>query len=189
MLILFRSPKTRSDQQISSDQEFIYSIDIIGYVDIPEYVLKEYLLPENYGKPKIEIGNYYLSWNDKSPGIPQKEVSELKTFLRNAITYFGIMFEVLNSVWKTKNFQKQQVPREFNPFVSILHHNKMRKISYDLYMAPDGSTFIDRLERIGISKVSGLTKDNGITENQARKSILHLKWTLGELLFNRQRTD
>jgi hypothetical protein len=158
-------------------------------VDIPEYILKEYLLPKNYERPEIEIGNYYLNWNDKSLGIHQKEISELKTFLKNAITHIRIIFEILNNIRKTKNFQKQQLPTEFDPFVRILHHNKMRKISYDLYMGPDGSTFIDRLERIEINKAHGLTKGNGIPESQYNKSVLHLKWSLGELLFNRQVMD
>jgi hypothetical protein len=158
-------------------------------VDIPEYILKEYLLPKNYERPKIEIGNYYLNWNDKSLGIHQKEISELKTFLKNAITHFRIIFEVLNNIRNPKNFQKQQLPRELNPFVRILHHNKMHKISYDLYMGLDGSTFIDRLERIEINKAHGLPKGNGIPESQYNKSVLHLKWSLGELLFNRQVMD
>jgi hypothetical protein len=158
-------------------------------VDVPEYILKEYLLPKNYERPKIEIGNYYLNWNDKSLGIHQKEIPELKTFLKNAITNFRIIFEVLNNIRKPKNFQKRQLPREFNPFVRILHHNEMNKISYDLYMGPDGSTFIDRLERIEINKAHGLTKGNGIPESQFNKSVIHLKWSLGELLFNRQVMD
>jgi hypothetical protein len=56
-------------------------------------------------------------------------------------------------------------------------------------MGPDGSTFIDRLERIEINKAHGLTKGNGIPESQFNKSVIHLKWSLGELLFNRQVMD
>ena len=48
-------------------------------------------------------------------------------------------------------------------------------------MDRDGSTFIDRLERIEIRKENELTKDNRII-----KSVLHLKWNIGELLFARQ---
>jgi hypothetical protein len=55
-------------------------------------------------------------------------------------------------------------------------------------MAPDGSTFIDRLERIEIRKENELTKDNRIINRQYGKSIIHLKWNIGELLFARQRT-
>ena len=55
-------------------------------------------------------------------------------------------------------------------------------------MAPDGSTFIDRLERIEIHKENELTKDNRVINRQYSKSVLHLKWNIGELIFARQRT-
>jgi len=53
-------------------------------------------------------------------------------------------------------------------------------------MAPDGSTFIDRLERIEIHKENELTKDNRIINRRYSKSVLHLKWNIGELIFARQ---
>ena len=158
------------------------------FLDIPEHIVREYLTPKNYEKPKIEIGNYYLNWNHESYGIHQKEVSELKLFLKNAITYFEIIFEVLNQLQKSRDLQKRRLAREFNCLVRILHQNKGHVISYDLYMAPDGSTFIDRLERIEIHKENELTKDNRIINRRYSKSVLHLKWNIGELLFARQRT-
>jgi len=54
-------------------------------------------------------------------------------------------------------------------------------------MARDGSTLIDRLERIKIRKEIELTKDNRIINRQYNKSVLHLRWNIGELLFARQR--
>jgi hypothetical protein len=147
-------------------------------LEIPEPVAKEHLIPMNYEKPKIEIGNYYLEWNDDSYGIYQKEISELKTFLKNAISYFGIIFEVLSDLQRSKHVGKRQLQKEFNPFILILHHNKDRTISYDLYMASDGTTLIDRLERIVI-------QDGTNINSHFTKSPFHLKWNLGELLFNR----
>ena len=44
-------------------------------------------MPKDYDRPRIVIGNYYLKWNDKSYGIPQKEVHELKRFITNAIPF------------------------------------------------------------------------------------------------------
>ena len=109
-------------------------------------------MPKNYEKPEIEIDNYYLEWNDDSYGISQKEVSELKSFLKNAISYFGIIFELKTDLQKSKRVRKRQLYKEFNPFILILHHNKDHIISYDLYMASDGTTLIDRLERVEIEK-------------------------------------
>ena len=147
-------------------------------MEIPEPVAKEHLIPMNYEKPKIEIGNYYLEWNVDSFGIYQKEISELKTFLKNAISYFGIIFELLSDLQTSKHMVKRQLHKEFNPFILILHHNKDRTISYDLYMASDGTTLIDRLERIVI-------QDGTNINSHFTKSPFHLKWNLGELLFNR----
>jgi hypothetical protein len=51
--------------------------------------VREHLIPKNYEKPKIEIGNYYLEWNNDSYGIYQKEISELKAFLKRVISLVG----------------------------------------------------------------------------------------------------
>jgi len=80
-------------------------------LEIPEPVVKEHLIPKNYEKPKIEIGNYYLEWNDDSYGIYQKEISELKAFLKNTISYFGIIFEVLSDLQRSKHVGKRQLQR------------------------------------------------------------------------------
>jgi hypothetical protein len=154
-------------------------------LQIPEPIVIEHLIPKNYEKPKIEIGNYYLEWNDDSYGIHQKEISELKAFLKNAVSYFGIIFEVLSDLQRSKNIGKRQLRKEFNPFILILHHNKDHIISYDLYMALDGTTFIDRLERIEIQRNGELLKDGINFNSHFTKPPFHLKWNLGELLFNR----
>lgn len=162
-------------------------LKIRDFLDIPEHIVREYLTPKNYEKPKIEIGNYYLNWNHDSYGIQQKEVTELKLFLKNAITYFEIIFVVLNDLQKSRDLQKRRLSRELNPLVRILHNNKDHIVSYDLYMARDGSTFIDRLERIEICKENEFTKDNRIFNREYSKSVFHLKWNIGEVLFSRQR--
>lgn len=53
-------------------------------------------------------------------------------------------------------------------------------LSYDLYMASDGSTFIDRTERFEI------IKSTNVQQIRYNNSEFYLKWNLGELLFNRQ---
>ena len=57
-------------------------------------------------------------------------------------------------------------------------------------MGSDGSTFIDRVEGI---EVSNNNNDNNILAYKGKlrqghdvKPVLYLKWSLGELLFNRQ---
>lgn len=156
-------------------------------MEIPESIVKEYLIPENYEKPKIEIGNYYLKWNADSYGIYQKEISELKGFLKNGISHFGIIFELLNDLHKSKHVEKRQLHKEFNQFILIIHHNKDHAISYNLYMSSDGTTFIDRLESIKIQRNEELLKDGTSINRHNTKSLFHLEWNLGELLFYRQR--
>lgn len=64
-------------------------------------------------------------------------------------------------------------------------------------MHPDGSTFIDRIEGIEPTTTAAMVtpkNDNdhiveqkvNIEQKYPFKPLLYLKWTLGELLFNRQ---
>ncbi len=65
---------------------------------ITQDIVAQYVISNGYEKPRIEIGNYYLKWNDKSYGISRKEISELEGFLKNVIPYFDVMYELLNSL-------------------------------------------------------------------------------------------
>ena len=152
-------------------------------MNITESIVKEYLIPEEYEKPKIEINSYFLKWNDKSYGISQKEVSELKRFLKNAIPHFDIIYELLNSLETSRAKEKRFLHKEFAPDIHLSYSNKDdRMVRYELYMGSDGSTFIDRTERFEI-----INKDeSGYAQRPYVKSELFLKWSLGELLFNRQ---
>ena len=66
---------------------FISYLKSISKLKITEYVIFQYIMSGEYYRPKIEVGNYYLQWNEKSYGIPQKERAELKEFLNMAIQY------------------------------------------------------------------------------------------------------
>jgi hypothetical protein len=110
----------------------------------------------------------------------------LKGFLKNGISHFGMIFELLNDLHKSKHVGKRQLHKEFNPFILILHHSKDHTISYNLYIASDGTTFIDRLERIEIQRNEELLKDGTNINRHYTKSRFHLEWNLAELLFNRQ---
>ena len=65
---------------------------------ITEDIVGQYIISNEYVKPRIEIGHYYLEWNDKSYGIYQKEMSELKGFLKNIIPYFDAIYQMLHSL-------------------------------------------------------------------------------------------
>lgn len=156
-------------------------------LDISESILKEHLISEDYDRPRIEMSNYYLKWNDESYGISQKETPELKRFLANVIPFFDTSYELLNTLEKPKHKRKYRLFRELCPQIRISHRNRdHHTVSYELHMHPDGSTFIDRIEGMETIKNNKdiIKKANIQREND--KPILYFKWNLGELLFNRQ---
>jgi hypothetical protein len=163
-------------------------------LNIPQSTIKEYLVPNNYCKPKIEIRNYYLNWNDESYGISQKEINELKKFLTNAIPFFDTSYELLNSFEKAKYKDQYRLHKELSPTINISYVNKhinhYNIVRYELNMHPDGSTFIDRIEGIEpIRTITGSDNDTAVkkadVQRHQAKPIFYIKWTLGEVLFNR----
>jgi hypothetical protein len=50
---------------------------------------------------RIEVGNYYLKWNEETYGIQQNEISELKGFLKDAVPFFKASYEILNNLQKS----------------------------------------------------------------------------------------
>ncbi|MFL6319900.1 MAG: hypothetical protein ACJ72Q_05460 [Nitrososphaeraceae archaeon] len=164
-------------------------------MDTPESILNDHLIPKDYYKPKIEIRNYYLKWNDESYGIPQKEIPELKKFVTYAIPFFDVSYEVLNNLQKPKYRDKYRLYKELSPRIFISHTIKHSYIvRYELHMLSDGSTFIERIEGVEEKEAttSKIKNDNDTKVNSQRrhfKPIFHLKWTLGELLFNRQKLE
>ena len=156
-------------------------------MDISESILKEHLISQDYDRPRIEMSNYYLKWNDEFYGISQKETPELKRFLSNVIPFFHTSYELPNTLEKPKREGKYRLFRELCPQIRISHRNKDHQmVSYELHMHSDASTFIDRIERIETIKNNKdiIKKANIRRENV--KPILYFEWKLGELLFNRQ---
>jgi hypothetical protein len=152
-------------------------------LDVPESVLNDHLIPKDYYKPKIEIRNYYLKWNDESYGIPQKEIPELKRFVTNAIPFFDIGYGVLNNLEKPKHRGKYSFDKGLSPRICISYTIK-HMVRYELHMFSDGSTFIERIE--GVEATTPKTNDIIVNLQRRHFNAIYLKWTLGELLFNRQ---
>ncbi|MGB6629426.1 MAG: hypothetical protein WBE61_14975 [Nitrososphaeraceae archaeon] len=152
------------------------------FLDITQATLEQYIMPHDYEKPRIEIGNYYLKWDDKSSGISQKEISELKGFLKDTIPHFDVIYDLINSLETSRGKDKRRAHKELSPHIHLSQSNKDRIVRYDLYMGSDGSTFIDRTERFEIINKG----ESGYAQRPYVKSELFLKWSLGELLFNRQ---
>ncbi len=152
---------------------------------INEDIVAQYIMSNGYDKPKIEVGNYYLKWNKKSYGISQKEISELKSFLRLVAPYFDKIYKLLNSLERPRNREKYKLAKELFLDMHVSHCSKGGLFKYDLYMTTDGSTFIDRTEKIEIIKEHNQFSDEYASPLFSADSELFLKWRLGELLFNR----
>lgn len=151
-------------------------------------IISQYILANGYEKPKIEIGNYYLKWNEKCYGIYPKEIVELKEFVTNVIPYFEVIYKLINSLERPRSKERFFLNKRLSPDIHFSHRNKEHLVSYDLHMMSDGATFIDRTEKIEI-----ITKDYStfstrvnVAKGNFDKLELFLKSKLGQLLFNRQ---
>jgi hypothetical protein len=151
-------------------------------------IVSQYILANGYEKPKIEIGNYYLKWNEKCYGIYPKEIVELKEFVTNLIPYFEVIYKLINSLERPRSKERFFLNKKLSPDIHFSHRNKDHLVSYDLHMMSDGATFIDRTEKIEIITKDYSTFSTGVNVAKGNfdKLELFLKSKLGQLLFNRQ---
>ncbi|MDW3626645.1 MAG: hypothetical protein QOK72_08380 [Nitrososphaeraceae archaeon] len=151
-------------------------------------IVSQYILANGYEKPKIEIGNYYLKWNEKCYGIYPKEIVELKEFVTNVIPYFEVIYKLINSLERPRSKERFFLNKKLSPDIHFSHRNKEHLVSYDLHMMSDGATFIDRTEKIEIITKDYSTFSTGVNVAKGNfdKLELFLKSKLGQLLFNRQ---
>ena len=151
-------------------------------------IVSQYILANGYEKPKIEIGNYYLKWNEKCYGIYPKEIVELKEFVTNLIPYFEVIYKLINSLERPRSKERFFLNKKLSPDIHFSHRNKEHLVSYDLHMMSDGATFIDRTEKIEIITKDYSTCSTGVNVAKGNfdKSEFFLKSKLGQLLFNRQ---
>jgi hypothetical protein len=151
-------------------------------------IVSQYILANGYEKPKIQIGNYYLKWNEKCYGIYPKEIVELKEFVTNLIPYFEVIYKLINSLERPRSKERFFLNKKLSPDIHFSHRNKDHLVSYDLHMMSDGATFIDRTEKIEIITKDYSTFSTGVNVAKGNfdKLELFLKSKLGQLLFNRQ---
>lgn len=151
-------------------------------------IVSQYIIANGYEKPKIEIGNYYLKWNEKCYGIYPKEIVELKEFVTNVIPYFEVIYKLINSLERPRNKERFFLNKKLSPDIHFAHRNKEHLVSYDLHMMSDGATFIDRTEKIEIitKDYSAFSTEVNVAKGNFDKLEIFLKSKLGQLLFNRQ---
>ncbi|WP_148681598.1 hypothetical protein [Candidatus Nitrososphaera gargensis] len=145
-------------------------------MDIPTNVLNEYLIPKDYVKPDVRVGNYFLEWNTSSYGIPQKEVSNLRRFIADLAPFLStFIFEAALGIprsirEKASSKEAHNFEEAFSPRLMIAR--KIRNSEYVLQMTADGAATLSRSETIA---------------GDGKQADLALNWNLGQILFDRQR--
>jgi hypothetical protein len=167
-------------------------------MNILESTIKQNLVDNYYSKSPIKVGNYYLKWNEeKISGIQHNEIPEIRKFLNNAIPFFDACYWVLHNLETLKCKNKYRKDKQLFPGVCLSHKNKHHEISYELHMTSGGTTILDRIEKINfisknIDNISSNTMGSEAVakrEHSIKGTTIHLKWNLGEILFNRHGSD
>jgi len=137
----------------------------------------EYIIPKDYVKPDISVGNYYLKWDDSSCGIARKEVAELKGLINDLLPHISsTIYEAAKEIHtaieeNTKGPQTRRI-ESFSP--ELLLSRRREGVTYTVRMKRDGTTLLHRSEAVVVI-------DNG-----TRKVLLEICWVIGEFLFDRQ---
>jgi len=146
-------------------------------LEIPRFAA-EHVIPRDYGKPAISIGNYYLKWDDASHGIAQKEVPELKGLISDLVphlssTIYEAAKEIHVAIEENAKGAEVRHIHAFSPELLLTH--RRGDITYTLQMKRDGTTLLRRSEAVVV-----------VDDGTKKKTLLDVSWVIGELLFNRQ---
>ena len=152
---------------------------VVVLLDVPVNVINEYLIPRDYVKPDIRVGNYFLEWDRSSYGIPQKEVPNLRRFIADLAPFLStIIFEAALGIPRSIRGGKANTSKEVRKFEEtfsprLLITRRTRDSEYVLQMTADGEA------TLACSKI--------ITGHDGKQATnLSLSWNLGQLLFDRQ---
>lgn len=138
----------------------------------------EYVIPKDYVKPDIIVGNYYLKWDDSSHGISRREAPELKSLINDIVPYISsAIYEAAKEIHVTVvENAKGTGARRIEAFSPELLLTRWRgDITYTLQMKRDGTTLLRRSETIIV------------VDDTKKEAQLCVSWILGKLLFNRQK--
>lgn len=151
-------------------------------MDIAESFLQDYLAQQIFVKPDIVLGHYSLKWDESSHGIPQKEVPELKAFLRDILPYVSGAFftaakELSTIIEKEVGDIKKarMVQDSFSP--ELLLSRRKADHAYTMQMRKDGTSIIKRIESVNVAE--------GPSGKQKKNNTLQLDFVVGELVFIR----
>lgn len=152
-------------------------------MQLTESFLQDYALERCCVKPEIRLHNYALKWDESSCGIPQKEVPELKAFLKEILPYIsGAFFKAAGQISKAIEEEVSDVKqvRKIHDSFSPQLHISYRKADHEyiLQMQEDGATIIRRNE-------TATTSSRENREKSGKRPTLYVNFLLGELVFIR----
>jgi len=139
----------------------------------------EHIIPTDYVKPDIVVGNYYLKWDDSSYGIEHKEASQLRGLIHELLPYipsaiYEAAKEIHTAIEENAKGAAARRIEALSPELLLTH--RRGDVIYMLQMKRDGATLLHRSETIIVDD-----------DYKKKKPRLAVSWVLGELLFSRQR--
>jgi hypothetical protein len=145
-------------------------------------------------KPSIVLGNYFLTWHEKSLGLYSNEVVKFKNFLKSMIPYLENMMKIIDgssSILSAKNDPLKKVLFDKGRLSITDKYNS--HIFFILNIDNTGSTALFREECLLINDEicekmeNRYGSANVILLNKLKEfdNIVSVKWKLGDLLFDR----
>ena len=131
--------------------------------------------PRAYVKPVVRVDDYVLEWNEVSCGVPEREITVLKMFIKNAIPSLESNHQhaELLTLEGEKRTNLSRIKLERSLTTGIVSSHSDSEARYEIYVGWDGIVFIDRAETVYGKHDDG---SDGYYHSQ-----LEIKWNLGEL--------
>jgi hypothetical protein len=112
-------------------------------------------------KPKVDIPGFELAYYDRFGGIPEDEVAEFRTFLRDSARYIYDCIEASRYLWIKMQEEKQIDGKEADlmatPVVK-LYHICSTGVQYYIWVTWDGAVSVDRQEMVHVTSENGAEK-------------------------------
>jgi len=146
-------------------------------------------------KPTVRMGSYFFKWSDTDYGICPSETSIFKNFIRKMIPLLEYCMSVLN--FEHKNNSQKNLLKDKKHNICIIEKYNVN-VSFIMFIDSAGSTAFYREEKFHANSkefedLENKDHDRFVLQTRDNKmanhNIVSLKWLLGELLFDRLKTN
>ena len=141
------------------------------------------------------MGSYFFKWSDTDYGICPSETSIFKNFIRKMIPLLEYCMSVLN--FEHKNNSQKNLLKDKKHNICIIEKYNVN-VSFIMFIDSAGSTAFYREEKFHANSkefedLENKDHDRFVLQTRDNKmanhNIVSLKWLLGELLFDRLKTN